>query len=152
VELIELTPLLSTHNRFQSHWNESGTVKPVPSSKSVPPQLEPLTYRKINTYERSFISSGEPGFCLKQAKDSLQPAASVRETLLTSDKGVLPLDETASARQLKFSALRRLGTTQPRPVMAGLTESEARRGMKLTYHWDREFPRRRGAPRTPREQ
>ncbi len=59
-----------------------------------------------------------------------------------------PLDETASARQLKFSALRRLETAQPRPVMAGLTDSEARRGMKLTYHWDR----RREAPRTPIEQ
>ncbi len=75
-----------------------------------------------------------------------------RETLLTSDMGVLPLDETASARQLKFSALRRLETAQPRPVMAGLTESEARRGMKLTYHWDRGFPRRREGARTLREQ
>ena len=72
-----------------------------------------------------------------QAKDSLRPAASVRETLFASDMGVSPLDETASARQLKFSALRRMETSQPRPVMAGLTETEARRGMKLTYHWDR---------------
>ena len=48
-----------------------------------------------------------------------------------------PFDETASARQLKFSALRRLETAQPRPVMAGPPETEARRGMKLTYHWDR---------------
>ena len=66
-----------------------------------------------------------------QAKDSLRPAASVRETLLTSDMGVSPLDETASARQLQFSALSGLETSQPRPVMAGLTESEARRGMIL---------------------
>jgi len=86
-----------------------------------------------------------------QAKDSLRPAASVRETLFASDE-VSPLDETASARQLKFSALRRLETAQPRPVMAGLTESEARRGMKLTYHWYKGFPRRREAPRTPRGQ
>ncbi len=70
-----------------------------------------------------------------------------RETLFASDRAS-PLDETASARQLKFSALRRLETAQPRPVMAGLTESEARRGMKLTYRWDR---RREGA-RTSREQ
>ncbi len=75
-----------------------------------------------------------------------------RETLLTSDMGVLPLDETASARQLKFSALSGLETSQPRPVMAGPPETEARRGMKLTYHWDKGFPRRREAPRTPRGQ
>ncbi len=87
-----------------------------------------------------------------QAKDSLQPAASVRETLLTSDMGVLPLDETASARQFKFSALWRLETSHPRPAMAGPTESEARRGMKLTYRWGKGFPRRREAPRTPKEQ
>ena len=82
-----------------------------------------------------------------QAKDSLRPTASVRETLFASDE-VSPLDETASARQLKFSALRRLETAQPRPVMAGLTESEARRGMKLTYHWDKGFPRSPEGART----
>ncbi len=65
---------------------------------------------------------------------------------------VSPLDETASARQLKFSALSGLETSQPRPVMAGLTETEARRGMKLTYHWDKGFPRSPEGARTSRGQ
>jgi len=73
----------------------------------------------------------------------LTPAcfADLRETLFSNDVGVLPLDETALARQFEFSALRRLETTQPRPMMTGPTKSEDRRGMKLPHHWDREFPR-----------
>ncbi len=57
VKLIELTPLLSTHNRFQQYWNGSGTVKLVPSSKSVSHPLEPLIARKIKTYISKFQSS-----------------------------------------------------------------------------------------------
>ncbi len=60
MKLIELTPLLSTHNRFQSHWNESGTVKPVPSFKSVSPSLKPLIGREINTYIEKFHSFRSP--------------------------------------------------------------------------------------------
>ncbi len=67
--------------------------------------------------------------------------ADLRETLFSNDVGVLPLGETALARQLKFSALRGLETTQPRPMMTGPTKSEDRWGIKLPHHWDREFPR-----------
>ncbi len=56
MKLRQLTPLLSTHNRFQSHWNGSGTVKPVSSFKSVSPQLKPLIDRKIKTYIAKFHS------------------------------------------------------------------------------------------------
>ncbi len=73
----------------------------------------------------------------------LAPAcfADLRETLFTNDVGVLPLGETALARQLKFSALRGLETSQPRPMMTRPTKSEDRWGIKLPHHWDREFPR-----------
>ncbi len=73
----------------------------------------------------------------------LAPAcfADLRETLFSNDVEVLPLGETALARQFEFSALRGLETSQPRPMMTGPTKSEARRGMKLPHHWDREFPR-----------
>ncbi len=67
--------------------------------------------------------------------------ADLRETLFSNDVGVLPLGETALARQFEISALRRLETTQPRPMMTGPTKSEDRWGIKLPHHWDREFPR-----------
>ena len=67
--------------------------------------------------------------------------ADLRETLFPNDVGVLPLGETALARQLKFSALRGLETTQPRPTMTGPTKSEDRWGMKLPHRRDREFSR-----------
>jgi len=87
---------------------------------------------------------------------SLRPAASVLETLLTNDE-VSPLDETALARQFRFSALRRLRTTQLRPTMTGPTKTEDRRGMKLQqltfiHRRDREFSRSPEGARTPREQ
>jgi len=74
--------------------------------------------------------------------------ADLRETLFSKDVGVLPFDETALARQFKFSALGRLETSQPRPRMTGPTKSEARRGMKLPHRQDREFPRSPGEVRT----
>ncbi len=73
----------------------------------------------------------------------LTPAcfADLRETLFSNDVGVLPLGETALARQFEFSALSGLETSQPRPMMTGPTKSEDRWGIKLPHHWDREFPR-----------
>lgn len=73
----------------------------------------------------------------------LAPAcfADLRETLFSNDVGVLPLGETALARQLKFSALRGLETTQPRPMMTGSTKSEDRWGMRLPHRRGREFSR-----------
>ncbi len=73
----------------------------------------------------------------------LAPAcfADLRETLFSNDVGVLPLGETALARQFEFSALRGMETTQPRPMMTGPTKSKDRWGIKLPHHWDREFPR-----------
>ncbi len=73
----------------------------------------------------------------------LTPAcfADLRETLFSNDVGVLPLGETALARQFKFSALSGLETSQPRPMMTGPTKSEDRWGIKLPHHWNREFPR-----------
>ncbi len=59
---------------------------------------------------------------------------------------VSPLDETALARQFRFSALRRLRTTQLSPTMTGPTKTEDRRGMKShgkvqgPHRRDREFP------------
>ncbi len=67
--------------------------------------------------------------------------ADLRKTLCPDDVGVLPLGETALARQFEISALRRLKTTQLRPTMTGPTKTEERRGIKLPHHWDREFPR-----------
>ncbi len=80
----------------------------------------------------------------------LAPAcfADLRKTLFTNDGEVLPLDETALARQFEISALRRLETTQPRPMMTGPTKSEDRWGMKLPHRWDREFPRSPEGART----
>jgi len=70
---------------------------------------------------------------------------------------VSPLDETALARQFRFSALRRLRTTQLRPTMTGPTRTEDRRGMKLQqltliHRRDREFSRSPEGARAPREQ
>ncbi len=70
---------------------------------------------------------------------------------------VSPLDETALARQFEFSALRRLRTTQLRPMMTGPTKTQDRRGMKLQqltfiHHRDREFSRSPEGARTPRGQ
>jgi len=79
-----------------------------------------------------------------------------RKLFLTNDE-VSPLDETALARQLRISALRRLRTTQLRPTMTGPTKTEDRRGMKLQqltfiHRRDREFSRSPEGARTPREQ
>jgi len=79
-----------------------------------------------------------------------------RKLFLTDDE-VSPLDETALARQFRFSALRRLRTTQLSPTMTGPTKTEDRRGMKLQqltfiHRRDREFSRSPEGARTPREQ
>ena len=68
----------------------------------------------------------------------------------SNDVGVLPLGETALARQFEFSALSGLETSQLRPMMTGPNESQDRRGMKLqrSYHRDREFPRSPEGART----
>ena len=73
----------------------------------------------------------------------LTPAcfADLRETLFSNDVEVLPLGETALARQFEISALRRLETTQPRPMMTGPTKSEDRWGMTLPHRRHREFSR-----------
>jgi len=80
----------------------------------------------------------------------LTPAcfADLRETLFSNDVEVLPLGETALARQFEISALRGLETTQPRPMMTGPTKSEDRWGIRLPHHWDREFPRSPEGART----
>ncbi len=67
--------------------------------------------------------------------------ADLRKTLCPDDVWVLPLGETALARQFEISALRRLKTTQLRPTMTGPTKSKERRGIKLSHRRDREFPR-----------
>ena len=67
--------------------------------------------------------------------------ADLRETLFSNDVGVLPLGETALARQFEISALRRLKTTQLRPTMTGPTKTEERRGMELSHRRGREFSR-----------
>jgi len=74
-----------------------------------------------------------------------------RETYLTHDE-VSPPDETALARQFRFSALSGLETSQLRPMMTGPTKTEDRRGMKLqrSYHRDREFPRSPEGAKAPR--
>ena len=56
MKLRQLTHLLSIRSRFHFHWNLTGTVKPVPSSKSVSPPLKPLIDRKMNTYIGKFQS------------------------------------------------------------------------------------------------
>ena len=76
--------------------------------------------------------------------------------LLTNDE-VSPPDETALARQFFSPSSEGLETSQLGPTMTGPTRSEGRRGMKLQqvafiHRRNREFPRRREAPRTPREQ
>ena len=67
--------------------------------------------------------------------------ADLRETLFSNDVGVLPLGETALARQFEFSALSGLETSQPRTTMTGPTKSEERRGIKLSHRRGREFSR-----------
>jgi len=67
VKLMNLTALLSTTSRFHPYWNGSGTLKLVPSSKSVSPQLEPLIPRKIETYIDKFHSFRSPRSCFAGA-------------------------------------------------------------------------------------
>jgi len=74
--------------------------------------------------------------------------ADLRETLFSNDVEVLPLGETALARQFQYSALRRLKTAQLSPTMTGSTKSEARRGMRLPHRRGREFPRSHEGART----
>ena len=80
----------------------------------------------------------------------LTPAcfADLRETLFSNDVGVLPLGETALARQFEISALSGLETSQPRPTMTGPTKTADCRGMKPPHRWDREFPRSPEGART----
>ena len=151
MKLRQLTPLLSNHNRFRPHWN--GIETAVSSFKSVSPRLERLIDREINTYKRSFISFREPGFCLKQAKDSLQPSAFVRETLFAEES---PLGSTALVTAVEIPSNVRLETSRLGPKMTGPTKTEGRRGMilyaKHSYLRHRAFPRSPEAPRTSRGQ
>ncbi len=69
---------------------------------------------------------------------------------------VSPPDETALARQFFSPSSEGVRTSQLGPTMTGPTKTEDRRGMilhaKRSYRRDREFSRRREAPRTQREQ
>ncbi len=67
--------------------------------------------------------------------------ADLRETLFSNDVGVLPLGETALARQFRILGSEGLETSQPRPMMTGPTKTEERRGIKLPHRRGREFPR-----------
>ncbi len=80
----------------------------------------------------------------------LAPAcfADLRETLFSNDVEVLPLDETALARQFRILGSEGLETSQPRPMMTGPTKSEDRWGMKLPHRRDREFSRSPEGART----
>ena len=73
----------------------------------------------------------------------LAPAcfADLRETLFSNDVGVLPLDDTALARQFRILGSEGLETSQPRPMMTGSTKSEDRWGMRLPHRRHREFSR-----------
>ena len=73
----------------------------------------------------------------------LAPAcfADLRETLFSNDVEVLPLGETALARQFEILGSEGLETSQPRPMMTGPTKSEDRWGMRLPHRQDREFSR-----------
>ncbi len=88
--------------------------------------------------------------------EHLRPApacfADLRETLFSNDVEVLPLDETALARQFEISALSGLETSQPRPMLTGPTKSEARRGMRLPHRRGREFSRSSEGARTGGDQ
>jgi hypothetical protein len=74
--------------------------------------------------------------------------ADLRKTLFSDDVEVLPLGETALARQFQYSALRRLKTAQLSPTMTGSTKSEDRWGMKLPHRRGREFSRSPEGART----
>ncbi len=69
---------------------------------------------------------------------------------------VSPPDETALVTAVSKPSNVRLETSRLGPKMTGPTKSEDRRGMILyalhNYLRHRAFPRRRGAPRTSREQ
>ncbi len=67
--------------------------------------------------------------------------ADLRKTLCPDDVGVLPLGETALARQFRILGSEGLETSQPRPMMTGPTKTEERRGIKLSHRRDREFSR-----------
>ena len=110
-----------------------------------------LTRFTARRQERTSLEIQECGYLrLAQAR-----FADLRETLFSNDVGVLPLGETALARQFEISALRRLEITQLRPTMTGPTKTKDRRGMTLQqltfiHHRDREFSRRPEGARTPR--
>ncbi len=87
--------------------------------------------------ERTILEIQECGY-LRLAQACF---ADLRETLFSNDVGVLPLGETALARQFEISALSGMETSQPRPMMTGPTKSEERRGIKLSHRRDREFSR-----------
>ncbi len=88
-----------------------------------------------------------------QAKDSLRPVASVRETLFAEDE-VSPPDSTALVTAVSIPSNVRLETSRLGPKMTGPARTEDCRGMILqrSYLRHRAFPRRREAPRTSREQ
>jgi hypothetical protein len=88
-----------------------------------------LTRFTARRQERTNLGIQECGYLrLAQAR-----FADLRETLFSNDVGVLPLGETALARQFEISALSGMETSQPRPMMTGPTKSEERRGIKLSH-------------------
>jgi len=80
----------------------------------------------------------------------LAPAcfADLRETLFSNDVEVLPLGETALARQFRILGSEGLETSQPRPMMTGPTKSEDRWGIKLPHRRHREVSRSPEGART----
>ncbi len=96
-----------------------------------------LTRFTARRQERTILEIQECGY-LRLAQACF---ADLRETLFSNDVGVLPLGETALARQFRILGSEGLETSQPRPMMTGPTKTEERRGIKLSHHWDREFPR-----------
>ena len=54
---------------------------------------------------------------------------------------VSPLGSTALVTAVSIPSNVRLETSRLGPMTTGPTESEALWGMKLTYHWDKGFPR-----------
>ncbi len=99
---------------------------------------------------KQIVKSSNPAKPVTTVKSLIKMQLTMKSSKITGSKGdgafsdyeLSPLDETALARQLRNSALRRLETTQLRPTMTGPTKTEDRRGMKS--HGRVQSPHRRG--------
>jgi len=97
------------------------------------------TVSESDNLTKQIVKSSNPAKPVTTVKSLIKMQLTMKSSKITGSKGdgafsdyeLLPLDETALARQFKSSALRRLETTQLRPTMTGPTKSDRVRIFEL---------------------